>query len=111
MLRKPHRSRAGRHRSNGIANCDSGGPSTRAICRVTSRSRTRVDMAPLATPEEDCRRPFELGLHIGRRLGKSIGRFERRHSLGREKPRHSSVISKEHHSAVEFTDIETSREL
>ncbi|KAL6724894.1 hypothetical protein Aduo_019740 [Ancylostoma duodenale] len=107
MLRKPVRSRSGRLRSD----CDANGRGTsRAILRVASRSRTRADTAPLATPEEDCRRPFELGIQIGRRLGKSIGRFERRHSLGREKPR-QTAISKEHHSAVEFTDIEPPHEI
>ncbi|XGW35219.1 hypothetical protein V3C99_018887 [Haemonchus contortus] len=110
MLRKPHRSRTGRVRSNGEAN--GGGGSSRAITRAKSRSRTRADIAPLATPEDDGKRTFDLGIQIGKKLGKSIGRFERRHSLGREKPRYrSTAISKEHHSATEFTDTETSQEI
>ncbi|KAK6759617.1 hypothetical protein RB195_021289 [Necator americanus] len=73
MLRKPIRSRSGRLRSDSDAGTPVRG-SSRAILRVASRSRTRVDAAPLATPEEDCRRTFELGIEIGRRLGRSIGR-------------------------------------
>ncbi|VDM79862.1 unnamed protein product, partial [Strongylus vulgaris] len=53
MLRKPVRSRSGRLRADGDA--INRGPS-RAILRVASRSRTRANTAPLATPEEDCRR-------------------------------------------------------
>ncbi|CAJ0608994.1 unnamed protein product [Cylicocyclus nassatus] len=107
MLRKPLRSRSGRLRSDG----DSVNRGSRAILRVASRSRTRTITAPLATPEDDCNRTFEFGMQIGRRLSRSIGRFERRHSLGREKPRPQTPIAKEHHSAVEFTDIEPSREI
>ncbi|CAI4226937.1 unnamed protein product [Auanema sp. JU1783] len=74
-------------------------------------------LAPLAHPEDSTdismasdgshlfSRRYVISRNISRRLGKSLGRFERRHSLGRERKKsNASEIDKEHHSAVDFTE-------
>uniref|UniRef100_A0A1I7X5U7 Ras-associating domain-containing protein n=1 Tax=Heterorhabditis bacteriophora TaxID=37862 RepID=A0A1I7X5U7_HETBA len=91
MLRKPLRSRHGR------------------LTRECNKPRT--GHAPLAMPEDDGRSRFVLGKQIGRRLGKSLGRFERRHSLGREKGK-IRELGKEHHSVTDYCELSsTSNEI